>query len=70
MSDAHQKLGPGEIYDFEYIPLDEADCGLKSLTAVLNSKVLQPIEVQEVQISPAICSIYQQNLKLCCCLPK
>ena len=46
MQDAHQKLAPGEIYDFEYTPPGPGRPRLEVVNSGLNSKILQPIEVQ------------------------
>jgi len=46
LQDAHQKLAPGEIYDFEYTPPGPGRLRLEVAISGLNSKVLQPIEVQ------------------------
>jgi hypothetical protein len=45
MQDAHQKLAPGEIYDFEYTPPGPGRPRLEVANSGLNSKILQPIEV-------------------------
>jgi len=46
MRGAHQEVAPGEIYDFEYVPRGSASLRLEVVNPALNSKVVQPIEVQ------------------------
>jgi hypothetical protein len=46
VKDAQQELAPGEICDFEYTPGGPGRLRLEVTTSGLNSKVLQPIDVQ------------------------
>lgn len=46
VKDAQQELAPGETYDFEYTPRGPGMLRLEVANSGLNSKVVQPIEVQ------------------------
>jgi hypothetical protein len=46
VKDAQQELASGEIYDFEYTPRGPGRLRLEVTNSGLNSKVLQPIEVE------------------------
>jgi hypothetical protein len=46
VEDAQQELAPGEICDFEYTPRGPGRLRLEVTNSGLNSKVLQPIDVQ------------------------
>lgn len=46
VKEAQQELAPGEIYDFEYTPREPGKLSLQIANSNLNSRVVQPIEVQ------------------------
>jgi hypothetical protein len=46
LKDAQQELAPREIYDFEYVLRGPGRLRLEVANAGLNSKLVQPIEVQ------------------------